>query len=113
MKVSECCDFSYLAPLRKYRFEKPYLSRLPFLPGFARTNIVGQTRSIPIHDVTGSEKIFTVDTSGFEFAEFPAALEEWTDADIQQTYLSALKEWLKKRINCSEIYIYAYNVSFE
>jgi hypothetical protein len=111
MRISEPTVFNYLAPLKKYHVEKPYLSRLPFLPGFARTNIVGQSRSIPFHEVSGNEDLFTLDMSGFEFAHFPILLDEWTDAAIQATYIPALKRWLKRQLNCSETHVYAYNVS--
>lgn len=112
MNVSESSDFKYLAPLRRYLVEKPYLSRLPFLPGFARTNIVAENRGISVHEVSGSESTFALDTSGFEFAGFPVSQpEEWTDAFIQESYIPAMRKWLKRHLHSAEIHVYAYNVS--
>lgn len=114
MKVSESSHFNYLAPLKKYLVEKPYLSRLPFLPGFARTNIVAENRSVPVHEVSGCEGTFALDTSGFEFADFPILQpEEWADVFIQESYIPAMKRWLKRQLQSAEIHVYAYNVSFE
>lgn len=30
-----------------------------------------KSRSIPVHEDSGNERIFTLDASGFEFAEYP------------------------------------------
>src|SRR5882762_6104483 len=82
--------FNYLAPLELYRTEKPYLSRLPFLPGFARTNIVGRSRPAQIHEVSRNEALFTLDESGFEFAKCSISSDGWTDATICATYIPNL-----------------------
>jgi hypothetical protein len=111
IRISKPTVFNYLAPLKRYNVEKPYLSRLPFLPGFARTNIVGRSRPIPIHEVSRNEDLFALDRSGFEFARLPVLLDKWTDATIRTTYIPVLKWWLKRHLSCSEIHVYAYNVS--
>lgn len=112
MNVNESSEFQYLAPLKRYLAEKPYLSRLPFLPGFPRTNIVAESRSIPVYEVSGSESTFALDTSGFEFGRFPISQpEEWTDAFIQALYIPTMREWLKEHLHSAEVHVYAYNVS--
>jgi hypothetical protein len=111
MKSVKPDGFNYLAPLAIYQSEKPYLSRLPSLPGFARTNILGQRQPTQVFDVSGNEHLFTLDGSGFEFVKFPNPLEDWTDSVVCETYIPSLACWLKTYLNCSEVVIYAYNVS--
>jgi hypothetical protein len=113
LKLVSSNAFNYLAPLDLYITEKPYLSRLPSLSGFARTNIVGQSYPIQIHDVSGHEKSFTLDQSGFEFANFTWPLTEWTNSAICETYIPRLNQWIKERFNCSDVNIYAYSVRFQ
>lgn len=100
----------YLAPLSKYHTEKPYLSRLPSLPGFVRTNIVGCEKVVQIHEATGHEDLFTLDSSGFEFAKWSFSLAPWTEACVRNLYLPSLCQWLKSYLLCSDVHVYAYNV---
>lgn len=102
--------FSYLSPHQSYESEKPYLSRLPSLPGFLRTNIVGGTRSTRVHEITGNEDLCTLDASGFEFAKWHHSLRAWNEATVSTSYLPSLGRWLKDHLSCSEVHIYAYNV---
>lgn len=113
MKAINPASFNYLSPLLVYCSEKPYLSRLPCLPGFARTNIVGSSKPILVHDVSGSEHLFTLDTSGFEFVKCPKRIQNWTDSIVREKYIPAVADWLRRHLNCSEVYIYAYNVSWQ
>lgn len=103
--------FYYLSPLDTYRSEKPYLSRLPCIPGFARTNIRGSSRPVSVHEVSGNEHLFSLDSSGFEFVEWEERFQNWTDAGACEEYIPKLAQWLKGHLDCSEVYIYAYNVS--
>jgi hypothetical protein len=104
-------SLGYLAPLALYQTEKPYLSRLPALPGFARTNIVARNQPIQIHDVSGNEDLFTLDSSGFAFSHFSEPLGEWTDSSLCAKYIPKLRQWLKAQLDCADVYIYAYSVS--
>jgi len=104
-------SFHYLAPLAIYRSEKPYLSRLPSLSGLVRTNIVGRSQTVEIHEVSGNEYLFTLDQSGFEFAQFPAPIQDWTDSTVRGAYIPKLADWLRDYLTCTRVYIYAYNVS--
>ena len=111
LKAVTSTSFNYLAPLAIYRSEKPYLSRLPSLPGLIRTNIVGRSHTVHIHEVSGNEQLFTLDQSGFEFTQFPAPIQDWTDSNVCETYIPKLADWLRGYLNCARVYIYAYNVS--
>jgi hypothetical protein len=104
-------SFGYLTPLNLYEIEKPYLSRLPALPGFDRTNIVGQNQPVPIHEVSGHENLFKLDECGFEFVNIPGELKQWSESSICVDYMPILKRWLKDHIGCEDVYIYAYSVS--
>jgi hypothetical protein len=101
---------NYLAPLAKYGVEKPYLSRLPALSKFPRTNIIGQDYDVAIRDVSGNENFFTLDDAGFEFAKMPSRIQSWTDDVVREQYIPALTEWLKSYFHCITVHIYAYNV---
>jgi hypothetical protein len=101
--------FSYLAPLALYKSEKPYLSRLPSLPGLTRTNIVAKSYDVKVQEISGKEKDFLLDDCGFEFAKFPCEITQWSDAIAQSYYLPALGVWLEAHLK-ARVYIYAYNV---
>lgn len=111
LKAVTPASFSYLAPLAIYRSEKPYLSRLPSLSGLVRTNIVGRSQTVQIHEVSGNEQLFTLDQSGFEFAQCPASIRDWTDSAVCEAYIPKLADWLRDYLDCARVYIYAYNVS--
>lgn len=106
-------EFNYLAPLDLYDSEKPYHSRLPFLNGLKRTNIVAQSYdSVVIHDINGMEEFFRLDCSGFQFQRIPPdKLSDLTNESVQQEYLPFLESWLKNQYSCTKILIYTYNVS--
>jgi hypothetical protein len=104
-------SFPHLAPLKLYHSEKPYLSRLPYMPELKRTNIITENHPITIFDVSGNESFFKLDESGFEFAKSPIRMQQWNDSSVCSEYIPRLKEWLKQHLNCSGVFIYAYNVS--
>jgi len=102
--------FNYLAPLTLYHSEKPYLSRLPFLEGLKRTNIVGQSYPVTIYNVGGREQFFHLEASGFEFLKFPVQTTTWTDDYVRSEYMPLLSSWLKDHFHCGSVLLYAYNV---
>lgn len=104
-------EFNYLAPLELYNRHKPYLSRLPYTESLKRSNIVGKSYPVTIHNVRGSEHLFTLDKSGFEFHDLPFQMSEWTDETVQSHYIPFLNEWLRGMFKCERLFIYAYNVS--
>lgn len=106
-------SFHYVAPLEIYAFEKPYLSRLPCIAGFKRTNIVARKQCIPIFDVSGHEAIFKLDEAGFEFVKSPIAMPEWTSYSVRTNYLPSLCNWMKQYLQCTNVIAYAYNVSLD
>lgn len=104
--------FNYLASDCLYQTEKPYHSRLPFLEGLPRTNVVGQSfDSLRIHDVTGVEEHFVVAVSGFEFCHIPQTIHTWNAHTVRDQYLPSMEAWLREKFNSKRVYIYTYNVS--
>lgn len=101
-------SFLHLAPSKLVESEKPYLSRLPHSSEIKWTNIVTQNYTVPIHNVSGNESLFKLADSGFEFAKCPIRIKTWCDSSVSE-YLTKLSEWLKQRLNCSRIFVYAYN----
>lgn len=104
-------SFHYLAPLPLYNFEKPYLSRLPCTTDLKRTNIAATRHEIPIYEISGHENSFNLDGSGFEFVKSPISTQEWTTSSVRSEYLPALRDWLRKHLQCTDVIVYAYNVS--
>jgi hypothetical protein len=103
--------FSFLVLLDLYHTEKPYLSRLPCGTDLERTNIVTEIHAINVFDVSGNESFFTLEESGFQFAKSPIRMQQWTDSSVCSEYIPKLEEWLIQHLNCSSVFIYAYNVS--
>jgi hypothetical protein len=103
-------SFHYLSPLKLYSHQKPYLSRLPFLKGLKRTNIVGQSYPMTIFDVSGHEDSFTLEKSGFQFLPLQFHASTWTDQSVQSEYIPMLSKWLKGHFACDEVFVYAFNV---
>ncbi|KAF2679859.1 hypothetical protein K458DRAFT_313252 [Lentithecium fluviatile CBS 122367] len=112
MRSVKARSFNYLAPLHLYAAEKPFHSRLPFLDGLRRTNIIGQAYdSIPVHDISGHESKFTLPESGFEFCRVPVPIFNWDVGVVRDTYLPLMEAWLKDRFKSRMVHIYTYNVS--
>jgi hypothetical protein len=111
LQLVTCDEFHFLVPLDLYRTEKPYLSRLPCGTNLARTNIVTERHTIKVFDVSGHESFFTLEESGFQFAKSPIRMQQWTDSSVCSEYIPKLEEWLIQHLNCSGVFIYAYNVS--
>jgi hypothetical protein len=105
-------SFHHLAPLKRYRNEKPYKCQLPkeCFPGFKMHNLVSKNYRVSIADVSGHEARFSLPVSGFEFAKCPVAVQSWSDDYVSSEYLPGLVEWLKQRLGCRDVFCYAYNV---
>jgi hypothetical protein len=106
----EAAQFHYLAPLKRYSQEKPYLSRLPFLPIMKRTNISRLQCPLTVYNLSGHENLFTLDVSGFEFRKMPFKATLWSDRVAIDSYVPAVKSWLLDIFGGSVVYIYAFNV---
>ncbi|KAL2123769.1 hypothetical protein VTJ04DRAFT_134 [Mycothermus thermophilus] len=103
--------FYHLAPLELYQREKPYKCQLPkgCFPGLKLHNLHAQSYKVTISEVTGHEHLFSLSVSGFEFVKCPIAMREWSDEAVLAKYLPGIIEWLKKHLNCRDVYCYAYN----
>jgi hypothetical protein len=103
--------FHYLAPSRMERSEKLYHSRLSFLDGLPRTNVVSQAYDmVNIYDVTGLERHFTLPLSGFQFQSIPVPIVDWDAQSARNVYLPFMEAWLKDYFGSKFVYIYTYNV---
>jgi hypothetical protein len=104
--------FCYLAPEARYRYEKPFHSRLPFLDGLKRSNIVSQQHNnVCVYDISGFEDCFTLPVSGFTFLNVPVDIATWTEEVVRNSYLPLMELWLKHYFRSELVHIYAYNVS--
>lgn len=104
--------FHYLASNQTDGVEKLYHSRLAFLDGVPRTNVVGQAYdTVKIHDVTGSEDKFNLSDSGFQFQAIPVPITTWDTHAARETYLPFMESWMKDYFSSKDVYIYTYNVS--
>ncbi|KAK4446913.1 hypothetical protein QBC34DRAFT_144192 [Podospora aff. communis PSN243] len=105
-------SFNYLAPLDLYQDEKPYKCQLPgsCFAGSKMNNLFSMNYpDVVISNVSGYESLFSLDQSGFEFAKCPVSVRGWSDETVVSTYLPALVKWLKLRLDCQEVFCYAYN----
>ena len=102
--------FSYLTPLARFKEEKPFHTQLPFLKGFARTNIAEQAYPVTVTDVTGHEDHFKLDTTGFEYVKMPVPITDWTQEVGQTVYLPLIEKWLMAKLHCRKVYIYTCTV---
>ena len=104
-------DFHYLADLDLYKLEKPFHSRLPYLNGLKRTNIVAQSyQNVSISDISQSSYSFLLDTSGFEYIKAPVNLAQYTNDMVESEFLPRMSKWLQDHYGCRKAYIYTYNV---
>jgi hypothetical protein len=105
-------QLNYLSDDSLYDTTKPFHTRLPFLGEIRRSNITGQGYSgIKIHDLSGHEDTFTLDTSGFQYLRIPTAVTNWTKEATESHYLPEMETWLKDFFGAESIHIYAYTVS--
>ena len=104
-------SFTYLSPLEFYNREKPYYSRLPFLNGLRRTNVVGKScHDVQVFDISSKEEFFRLDETGFEYVKVPVSTDRWTDTFVREEYLPKMAQWLEAHFRCEKAHIYAYNV---
>ena len=101
---------AYLAPLKLYDTQKPYLSQLPCIPQLQQTNVTERGYPVEIRDICGKESLFKLDEAGFEFMQFPTRISDWTDNIVQSEYLPDVSAWLKEYFSCEKVFIYNYNV---
>jgi hypothetical protein len=102
----------YLAPLKLYDTQKPYLSKLPCGTQLRRTNVVERSYQVEIRNICGKESLFKLDEAGFQFMQFPIKISDWTDESVQSEYLPDLSAWLKEYFSCERVFIYNYNVYY-
>jgi hypothetical protein len=114
LRCTTAKDFRYISSNAIYDHEKPFHSRLPFLNGLRRTNVVSQQYSeIQIYDVTGFEDKFTLSVSGFSFLSAPVhGITTWTEETVRNVYLPLTESWLKNYFGSKLVHIYTYNVRF-
>jgi len=75
------------------------------------SNIATENYPVPIHDISGHEKSFRLDVSGFQFYDCPISVGEWNDQAITESYLPALRDWAVTLLGGDSGLVYSYNVS--
>ena len=105
-------EFNYLRPLRRYKRERPYRLQLPAgLVPMPVTNVLTKSYAVRVHDISGHEDKFKLDTSGFQFFKCPISVEEWNDQAIKESYLPALLAWVVPLLGGDSGLVYSFNVS--
>jgi hypothetical protein len=103
-------EFNYLAPSELYDDQKPYKCQLPPYPGFTMRNLEAQSYPVKIHDITGHEDRFTLDTSAFQYIKCPVWLAHWSEQTVCDEYLPKMQEWLTRYFGAEKVKIYSYSV---
>lgn len=104
-------NIRHLAPLTLYRTEKPYLSRLPQIVGFDRTNIVDNEYRVTLQNVISNAQRYSLDVAGFEYRVIPFPITVWDDNVITEHYIPCVQKWLTNALGADYVTIYAFNVN--
>lgn len=111
LTYTNSATFYFLVPLDLYNTEKPYLSRLPSGTSLARTNLVTESHTLKVFNISGHESAFALDRCGFQFTKCPIQVRHWTDNYVCTEYIPKIEKWLVQYLKCANIFIYAYSVS--
>jgi len=99
-----------------YDSEKPYLLRYEPRQGAAKTNIKKEKHYILIHDMRGSENMFTHSSCGFAVTgiESTLAYEDFAIADkVQKIFLGEVASSVQDLFGGSHVHVFNSLVSFE
>lgn len=83
-----------------YKTEKPYYSNVPFTETDApSTNVISKKSRVTLHDIRGSEDLFSLDVHGFESIKHSLDFEQWQDGHkvVQDVYPKII-ELLKRQL---------------
>lgn len=106
-------SIEFLRDLERYSFEKPYMCNIPFpnVPEAKQHNISMHTQSnIPVYDVRGHERDFTLNSHGFELKDTLTVPSEPTDLLndewVQQSYYPMVKDFLLHELEAETVLVY-------
>jgi len=102
-------------PLDIHKDEKPFICEFNVkgLPGARPTNVELEPHQVPIHDIRGFERQFTLDQNGFEIVqhETSLALEDFTSPSaIESRYLGECQELVRQHCGAKQVVVIGYNL---
>jgi len=116
--------FFYLKPLKEYKTVKPYHINVPqwALSGHRQSNEVsGPVSNIPVRDIRGREKDFSLDRNGFQiFKETDSRKESMTGCLTYEDYADpekvmgqarlAVESFLKRKLGAEVVVAFSHQV---
>lgn len=101
---------NYYAPVGD---EAPYQYVYDPPEGKDKTNIGSDPHPAVIHDARGKEKEYglSLDTSGFQFVNYPSVEKDFTDEErIQDVYYKEVEEILRKEAGAKRVFIFDHTI---
>jgi hypothetical protein len=92
--------------------EPPYnFTYSPPPDGLPQNNISVETINTVIHDIRGKEDTVSLDTTGFEFVQYPSEEKEFVDEEaIRTRYYKEVEELLKKHTGAKRVLIFDHTI---
>lgn len=118
-------EFHYLSPLEEYRTVKPFHINIPGggIPGGVQTNEISQPyRNVAVHDIRGSESLFSLDRQGFTIARMGSKemaedilhavrADEYRDSKLVLGRLGPkMESFIKHRLQAETVLTFAFRV---
>lgn len=105
-------SLKFLEPTEELKYEKPYMSSVPFHQDDARTsNFAELPHDVPITDVRGNEAGFTIDANGFQYIKHHFQNQPYEKIEgPDHPYMVEVGLVLKEIFNAKDVVVYDCNV---
>jgi hypothetical protein len=91
--------------------EKPYSYTYDPPEGVARTNIVGEAHTVPIHDMRPIADGLTLDLQGFALLKAPTTVADFYDeAQLEATYYREAEALVKQATGASRVVVFDHTI---
>jgi hypothetical protein len=115
MSWNEKADIQFLKWQPLYESEKPFqlfLDIPPEAPDERRTNLVFETRTVPIRNIRGEESRFSLDNNGFVYRKFEGFKNLDSKDEVLNEYLPAVQRLLEREVEgAHKVLIFDWRVS--
>lgn len=75
--------------------------------GVPARNARNEPHSVTIHNARGSQDVFGLDTSGFQWVNYPSAEKEFIDKErIKSVYYAEVESILKKHADAKRVFVF-------
>lgn len=81
--------------------------------GTEKHNIGAEPHPVTIRDARGNAEKYglSLDTSGFQFVEYPSVVKDFTDEEkITDVYYKEVEELLKKEVGAKRVFIFDHTI---